>query len=86
MSGKALIAKYSPSKIISKDEERSFNGGYLFLERIYHELGIHKICKDISQKYKFDFDLDSILSRLVYSRIIFLTSKFVTKEEEFFVN
>ena len=71
-----VIAKYSPSKIISKNENRSFNGGYLFLERIYHELGIHKICKDISKRYKFDYDLNSILSRLVYSRIIFPSSKF----------
>ena len=73
-----VIAKYSPSKIISKNESRSFNGGYLFLERIYHELGIHKICKDISKRYKFDYDLNSILSRLIYSRIIFPSSKSAT--------
>lgn len=75
-----VIAKYSPSKVISKNERRSFNGGYLFLERIYHELGIHKICKDISKRYKFDYDLDSILSRLIYSRIIFPASKSATFE------
>lgn len=75
-----VIAKYSPSKIISKNENRSFNAGYLFLERIYHELGIHKICKDISNRYKFDYDLNSILSRLVYSRIIFPSSKSATFE------
>ena len=75
-----VIAKYSPSKIISKNESRSFNGGYLFLERIYHELGIHKICKEISKRHKFDFDLDSILSRLTYSRIIFPSSKSATFE------
>lgn len=75
-----VIAKYSPSKIISKNESRSFNGGYLFLERIYHELGIHKICKDISKRYKFDYDLNSILSRLIYSRIIFPSSKSATFE------
>jgi hypothetical protein len=49
-----VLVKYSQSKIISKDEQCSFNGGYLFLQKIYHELGIHKICKDISQRYKFD--------------------------------
>jgi transposase len=73
-----VIAKFSPSSIIAKNENRLFNGGYLFLERIYHELGIHMICKDISQRYKFDFDLDSILSRLVYSRIIYPSSKSAT--------
>lgn len=73
-----VIVKYSPSKIIDKDEQRSFNGGYLFLQKIYHELGIHKICKEISQKYNFDFDLNSILSRLIYGRVIFPSSKLAT--------
>jgi len=73
-----VIVKYSPSKVIAKDEQHSFNGGYLFLQKIYHELGLHKICKEISQKYKFDFDLDSILSRLIYGRVIFPSSKLAT--------
>ena len=33
-----IIVKYSPSKVIVKGEQRSFNGGYLFLQQIYHEL------------------------------------------------
>jgi len=73
-----VMVKYSPSKVIKKDEQRSFNGGYLFLQKIYHDLGLHKICKEISQKYKFNFDLNSILSRLIYSRIIFPASKLET--------
>lgn len=75
-----VLVKYSPSKLINKNEQRAFNGGYLFLQKIYHELGLHKICKGISQKYKFDFDLDSILSRLIYGRVIFPSSKLATCE------
>ena len=75
-----VIAKYSPSKIIPKGEQRSFNGGYLFLQQIYYELGIHKICKVISEKYKFTYDLNSILSRLIYGRIIFPCSKLKTNK------
>ncbi|MDI6619681.1 MAG: IS1634 family transposase [Clostridiales bacterium] len=73
-----VLVKYSPSKIINKDERHFFNGGYLFLQKIYHELCLNKICKEISQKYKFDFDLDSILSRLIYSRVIYPSSKLAT--------
>ena len=73
-----VLVSYSPAKIIKKDEQRFFNGGYLFLQKIYHELGLHKICKEISQKYKFDFDLNSILSRLIYGRVIFPSSKLAT--------
>ena len=75
-----ILVKYSPTKIIDKDERRSFNGGYLFLKKIYHELRLDKICKEISQKYKFDYDLDSILSRLLYGRVIFPSSKLATNE------
>lgn len=75
-----ILLKCSPKKQISKDEQRSFNGGYLFLQKIYHELGLHKICKTIADRHKFTFNLDSILSRLVYGRIIFPSSKLATYE------
>jgi len=75
-----VLVPFEQSKIIPKDVQRSFNGGYLFLQKIYHELGLHKICKKISQKYKFDFDLNSILSRLIYGRVIFPSSKLATYE------
>lgn len=73
-----VIVKYSPTKKINKDEQNSFNAGYLFLQQIYHELKLHKICTEITNKYKFDFDLNSILSRLIYGRIIFPASKLAT--------
>ena len=75
-----VLIKCSPIKQIDKNDKRSYNGGYLFLQQIYHELGLHKICKDISNRYKFTFNLDSILSRLIYARIIFPASKLATNE------
>jgi hypothetical protein len=76
-----ILVRYAPTKLISKDERHCFNGGYLFLQQIYHELKLHKLCKKIAQKYKFKFNLDSILSRLVYGRILFPLSKLGTFEE-----
>jgi len=75
-----VMVSYSPVKMISKGEQRSFNGGYLFLQKIYHELGLDKLCKEISEKYKFTYDLDSILSRLIYGRLLFPASKLATFE------
>lgn len=75
-----IILKKSTSKLISKNCQTLFNGGYLFLEKIYYELGLNAICKDISQKYKFAYDLNNILSRLIYSRIIYPSSKLATFE------
>ena len=75
-----VLVKYSPTKLISKADQRYFNGGYLFLQKIYYELGLNKICKTIADRHKFTFNLDSILSRLVYGRIIFPSSKLATYE------
>ena len=75
-----ILVKYNPTKIIEKNQQNSFNGGYLFLEKIYYELGLNNICKDISKKYKFEYDLDNILSRLIYGRIIFPASKLATND------
>lgn len=37
-----VLVKYNQSKQIDKNIQRSFNGGYLFLQQIYHALRIHK--------------------------------------------
>lgn len=76
-----IIVKYNQSKLIDKDIKRSFNGGYLFIQQLYHQLKLHKICNKISAKYKFTFNLDSILSRLIYGRILFPSSKLNTYQE-----
>ena len=76
-----VIVKYSQSKRIDKEVQRSFNGGYLFLQQLYHQLGLHNICSNISEKYKFTYNLDSILSRLIYGRILFPSSKLSTYQE-----
>lgn len=58
-----------------KDEQRRFNGGYLFLQCIYYELGLHKICRAISNRHSFEYDLNDIMSRLIYTRIMYPSSK-----------
>ena len=73
-----VIVKYSPKKIIEKDTQKLFNCGYLFLEKIYYDLKINKICENIANKYSFKYDLNNILSRLLYGRIIFPSSKLAT--------
>ncbi len=71
---------FKQSTIIDKNVRKSFNGGYIFLQQIYNKLGLQKICNKITKKYKFDYDLNSILSRLIYSRILFPASKAATFE------
>ena len=75
-----IIIKKTPNKRIDKNKKLVFNGGYLFLQKIYYDLGLHNICKEITKKYQFKYDLNEILSRLVYSRIIYPSSKLKTFE------
>ncbi len=63
------------------NEQRRFNGGYLFLQDIYYELGLHKICRAISTRHLFEYDLNDILSRLIYTRILYPSSKKSSFEE-----
>ena len=70
-----IVKDFSNFKQLPLNVKSSFNGGYLFLQKIYKELKLDKICKQISKKYKFEYDLDSILSRLIYTRILEPSSK-----------
>ena len=72
---KEIIIPYSPSKLLKTGERKSFNCGYLFLQDIYYSLGLDRICRNISKKYKFEYDLNDILSKLIYTRIIYPSSK-----------
>ncbi len=73
-----IMVPYSPNNLIPKGEQRSFNVGYLFLQKIYYQLRLNNICNKISDKYNFSFDLNDILSRLLYARILFPASKLAT--------
>ena len=75
-----IIIQKNPNKIIDKNVQASFNIGYLFLQDIYYKLRLNNICKDISDKYQFKFDLNDILSKLIFSRILFPASKLKTLE------
>ena len=77
---RTIIKSYSQSKLIPKNIQNKYNVGYLFLQDIYYKLGLNKICDDITDKYQFKFDLNDILSKLIYSRILFPASKLKTLE------
>ena len=73
-----IIIKKNNNKIIPKGTRTSFNVGYLFLQKLYNQLKINDICDSIQDKYQFHFDLNEILSYLVYARIIYPSSKLET--------
>ena len=72
---KEVLVRYSPSKLLKKGEQNSFNCGYLFLQKIYYSLGLDKICKEISSRHSFSYDLNDVLSKLIFTRILYPSSK-----------
>lgn len=76
-----VAVRCSQSELIEKNAPRLRNGGYLFLQGIYHKLGLDKICKEISGRHNFRYNLNDILSKLVYSRILTPASKLETYED-----
>ena len=73
-----INVQFNPNKTIERNIKKRFNIGYLFLKKIYNELKIKDICKEIENKYQFKFDLNEILSYLVFARIIYPSSKLET--------
>ena len=78
---KEILVSYSPSKLLKKGEQKLFNCGYLFLQKIYYQLGLDKICRDISGRHLFEYDLNDILSKLIYTRILFPSSKLSSNKQ-----
>ena len=70
-----ITIKKNSNKIIQFNTNVSFNIGYLFLKKIYNDLKLKDICKEIENKYQFKFGLNEILSYLVFARIIYPSSK-----------
>ena len=65
----------SPLARIPLDEERVFNIGYLFLQKICSELRIDNICRNIRNHHRFSYDFHAILTDLIYARILAPSSK-----------
>ena len=76
-----VVVEYSPTAMLKKGEQRSYNGGYLFLQKIYYELGLDYICRKIEKKHRNKFDLNGILSRLLYTRLLYPGSKLSSLED-----
>ena len=57
------------------NKQRFFLGGYLFPQSVYYDLKLDYICKRIKTKHKFEYDLNAILSDLIYTRILEPDSK-----------
>lgn len=76
-----ISVNFSPARYIEFGKQVNFCGGYLFLQKIYFQLGLNSISKEISKRHNFNYDINSILSSLIYTRILSPSSKLSSFEE-----
>lgn len=77
-SRRKVTVSFSPGKLVGKDEQRSYNIGYLILDSLYHELGIGRICEGVGRRSRFTYDLGEIVRQLLMMRILWPSSKLET--------
>ena len=72
---KEVQITFHADRLMDYNVQRFYQGGYLFLQSIYYQLGLDKICRKIKGKYSYEYDLNAILSDLIYTRILEPDSK-----------
>ena len=78
-TGKVSV-EFSKAAAIPMNERRSFNVGYLFLQKLCTQLRLDKVCRTIKSRHNFKYDLNAILTDLVYARILSPASKLASYE------
>lgn len=79
--GAVVMVPFHSNKLMDYNKKKLFSGGYLFLQSIYYGLKMDSICRKMKERHKFEYDLNAILSDLVYTRALEPSSKssFFTK-------
>lgn len=73
---KAVQITFHADRPLDYDKQNFFRGGYLFLQSVYYSLQLNKTCRKIKAKYSFEYDINAILSDLIYARILEPSSKY----------
>ena len=72
---KLVTIQFHADRKLDYDIQKLFKGGYLFPQYIYYALMLDKTCRKIKLRHKFEYDLNAILSDLIYARILEPASK-----------
>lgn len=72
---KTVLIPFHADRQLDYDKQSFYRGGYLFLQSIYYSLQLNKTCRKLRDKYKFKYDINAILSDLIYARVLEPASK-----------
>lgn len=72
---KTVLIPFHSDRQLDYGKQVFYEGGYLFLQSIYYGLKLDRVCRKIRSRHKFEYDINAILSDLVYTRILDPSSK-----------
>lgn len=72
---KSVQITFHADRQLDYGKQKFYRGGYLFLQKLYFDLQLHKTCRKLKAKYQFHYDINAILSDLIYARVLEPTSK-----------
>lgn len=72
---KAVQITFHSDHKLDYGQQVLYRGGYLFPQTFYYRLKLDNICRKLRDKYKFKYDINAILSDLIYVRILEPASK-----------
>ena len=72
---KSVQITFHADQKLDYNQQVFYRGGYLFPQAFYYRLHLDKICRKLRDKHKFKYDINAILSDLIYARILEPVSK-----------
>lgn len=72
---KTVLIPFHADRQLDYNKQTFYRGGYLFLQSVYYGLQLNKTCRKLKTKYKFKYDINAILSDLIYARVLEPASK-----------
>lgn len=70
-----VLIPFHADRHLDYEKQVFYRGGYLFLQSLYYQMHMDKLCRKLKLKYQFKYDINAILSDLIYARILEPSSK-----------
>ena len=72
---KTVMIPFHADRQLDYNKQVFYKGGYLFLQSVYHQLKLDQTCRKIKSRHNYEYDLNAILSDLIYTRVLQPNSK-----------
>ncbi len=72
---KTVLIPFHADRSLDYHQQNFLKGDISSPQAVYYQLGFDRICRKIRDKHHFHYDINAILSDLIYTRILELGSK-----------